>query len=47
MPAVDKLILFGSFARGDWVEDTATHYYSDFDLAALVGEEKEVADLAL
>ena len=46
-PAVDKLILFGSFARGDWVEDTATHYYSDFDLAVLVSDEKEVADLAV
>ena len=45
--AVDKLILFGSFARGDWVEDTATHYYSDFDLAVIVGDEKEVSDLAV
>ena len=29
-----KLILFGSYARGDWVEDLESHYISDFDFLA-------------
>src|SRR5262249_48643453 len=45
--AVDKLILFGSFARGDWVEDEETGYVSDFDLCAVVDDEKQVVDLAM
>ena len=45
-PAVDKLILFGSFARGDWVEDEETGYVSDFDLCAVVDSERQVTDLA-
>jgi predicted nucleotidyltransferase/HEPN domain-containing protein len=44
--AVDKLILFGSHARGDWVEDEETGYVSDFDLCAVVDNEKQVADLS-
>lgn len=31
-----KLILFGSYARGDWVEDRASGYLSDYDLLAVV-----------
>ncbi|MFO0579772.1 MAG: HEPN domain-containing protein [Polyangia bacterium] len=46
-PAVDKLILFGSFARGNWVEDRETGYVSDFDLCVVVDTEKQAADLAL
>jgi predicted nucleotidyltransferase/HEPN domain-containing protein len=46
-PAVDKLILFGSHARGDWVEDEETRYFSDYDLAAIVGDEEQVADRSL
>ena len=30
------LILFGSYARGDWVEDLATGYFSDFDLLVVI-----------
>lgn len=31
-----KLILFGSYARGDWVEDRANGYISDYDLLVVV-----------
>jgi uncharacterized protein len=41
------LILFGSHARGDWVEDPETGYRSDFDLIAIVGTEKQAEDLSL
>ena len=40
------LILFGSHARGDWVEDVYTEghityeYLSDFDLLAIVGANR-------
>ncbi|MCM2440315.1 HEPN domain-containing protein [Agrobacterium vitis] len=34
-----KLILFGSYARGDWVEDHASGYYSDYDLLVVVNTE--------
>ncbi|MBO9101718.1 HEPN domain-containing protein [Rhizobium sp. K1/93] len=42
-----KLILFGSYARGDWVEDHNSGYRSDYDLLAIVNtnrfaEENEV-----
>ncbi len=30
------IILFGSFARGDWVEDEKTGYRSDFDILVIV-----------
>ncbi|HEU4409807.1 MAG TPA: nucleotidyltransferase domain-containing protein, partial [Polyangiaceae bacterium] len=30
------LVLFGSHARGDWVDDPQTGYQSDFDLLAVV-----------
>ena len=33
---VDMVILFGSYARGDWVEDLGTGYFSDYDLMAIV-----------
>jgi uncharacterized protein len=39
-----KLILFGSFARGDWVEDRKSGYRSDFDLLVVVNHE-EFTDL--
>lgn len=35
-----KVVLFGSYARGDWVEDPVGGYYSDYDLLILVNEEK-------
>jgi uncharacterized protein len=33
---VEMIILFGSFARGDWVEDPVGGYFSDFDVLAIV-----------
>lgn len=34
-----KLILFGSYARGDWVEDRKSGYCSDYDLLVVVNYE--------
>ncbi|WP_145206848.1 HEPN domain-containing protein [Sphingobium sp. B2] len=34
-----KLILFGSYARGDWVEDRANGYLSDYDLLVVVNAD--------
>ena len=34
-----KIILFGSYARGDWVEDPIGRYYSDYDLLIVVNHE--------
>ena len=31
-----KLILFGSYARGDWVEDRKSGYRSDYDVLVVV-----------
>lgn len=45
--AVDKLILFGSYARGEQVEDRETGYLSDFDLCVVVDTEAQAADVAL
>ncbi|RYF09748.1 MAG: HEPN domain-containing protein [Oxalobacteraceae bacterium] len=38
-----KIILFGSYARGDWVADPVGGYYSDYDLLVVVNHE-ELAD---
>ncbi len=35
-----KIILFGSYARGDWVEDPVGRYFSDYDLLVVVDEER-------
>lgn len=35
-----KIILYGSHARGDWVEDPVGRYFSDFDLLVVVSDEK-------
>lgn len=35
-----KIILFGSYARGDWVEDPVGRYYSDYDLLVVVDREE-------
>ena len=32
---VEILILFGSYARGDWVDDPLTKYVSDFDVRSV------------
>jgi predicted nucleotidyltransferase/HEPN domain-containing protein len=34
-----KIILFGSYARGDWVEDPVGRYFSDFDLLVVASNE--------
>lgn len=34
-----KIILFGSYARGDWVDDPVGRYFSDFDLMVVVSHE--------
>jgi len=41
---VEMLILFGSYARGDWVEDHDNHYFSDYDLLIVVREPQVAAD---
>jgi predicted nucleotidyltransferase/HEPN domain-containing protein len=35
-----KIILYGSYARGDWVEDPIGRYFSDFDLLVVVSHER-------
>jgi HEPN domain-containing protein/predicted nucleotidyltransferase len=42
-PAAGMIVLFGSHARGDWVEDAARGYRSDYDLLVVV-ESPEVAE---
>jgi len=34
-----KIILYGSYARGDWVHDPISRYFSDFDLLVIVDHE--------
>lgn len=34
-----KIILFGSYARGDWVEDPIGRYFSDYDILVVVDHE--------
>ena len=43
---VERVILFGSHARGDWVEDHETLYFSDYDLLAVVDGPKIAEDLS-
>ncbi|HEX5261952.1 MAG TPA: nucleotidyltransferase domain-containing protein, partial [Phenylobacterium sp.] len=35
-----KIILFGSYARGDWVDDPVGGYKSDYDLLVVVNHEE-------
>jgi predicted nucleotidyltransferase/HEPN domain-containing protein len=35
-----KVILFGSYARGDWVEDPVGGYFSDYDLLVVVNHDE-------
>lgn len=35
-----KIILFGSYARSDWVDDPENGYQSDFDLLVIVSHQK-------
>lgn len=40
-----KIILFGSHARGDWIEDPVGRYFSDYDLLVVVNSD-ELTDVA-
>jgi predicted nucleotidyltransferase len=40
-----KVVLFGSHARGDWVDDPGSGYRSDYDLLVVVNDE-ELTDTA-
>jgi predicted nucleotidyltransferase len=40
-----KIILYGSYARGDWVEDPVGRYFSDYDLLVVVNHD-DLADPA-
>ncbi|WP_369405751.1 nucleotidyltransferase domain-containing protein [Sphingomonas asaccharolytica] len=35
-----KVILYGSYARGDWVADPIGGYFSDYDLLVVVNDER-------
>jgi len=35
-----KIILYGSYARGDWVEDPVGGYFSDYDILVVVSDER-------
>jgi predicted nucleotidyltransferase/HEPN domain-containing protein len=35
-----KVILYGSYARGDWVADPVGGYFSDYDILVLVNDER-------
>src|SRR5262249_23185224 len=38
----EMVVLFGSHARGDWVEDPAGGYFSDFDVLVIVRSPSQV-----
>lgn len=42
---VQKIILFGSYARGDWVDEPHNGYQSDFDLLVIVSHP-DLTDIA-
>ena len=44
---IEMIVLFGSHARGDWVEDPETGYESDYDLLVLVQSAKVAEDSAV
>lgn len=35
-----KVVLYGSYARGDWVEDPVGGYFSDYDILVVVNDER-------
>jgi predicted nucleotidyltransferase len=45
--AVEMVVLFGSYARGDWVDDPVNAYFSDYDFLAVVATEELAEDLTL
>lgn len=40
--SVEMIVLFGSHARGDWVDDPVGGYFSDFDLLVIVKSPNQV-----
>jgi predicted nucleotidyltransferase/HEPN domain-containing protein len=46
-PGTGMVVLFGSHARGDWVEDPDTGYRSDYDLLVVVESVEMAEDHAL
>lgn len=42
---IQKIILFGSYSRGDWVDEAANGYQSDFDILVVVSH-KDLTDVA-
>jgi HEPN domain-containing protein len=44
---VERVLLYGSHARGDWVDDPVGGYLSDFDLAVLVASPALATDESL
>jgi predicted nucleotidyltransferase/HEPN domain-containing protein len=42
---VQKIVLFGSYARDDWVDEAANGYRSDFDILVVVSH-KDLTDVA-
>jgi predicted nucleotidyltransferase len=43
--AILKVVLYGSYARGDWVDDPKSGYKSDYDLLVVVSSD-ELTDVA-
>lgn len=37
---VFKIVLYGSYARGDWVDDPVGGYHSDYDILIVVNDER-------
>jgi predicted nucleotidyltransferase len=35
-----KIVLYGSYARGDWVDDPVGGYHSDYDILIVVSHDK-------
>ncbi|MFO0761552.1 MAG: HEPN domain-containing protein [Byssovorax sp.] len=46
-PAAAMIVLFGSHARGDWVDDPETGYRSDYDLLVVVDGADVAEDASL
>lgn len=44
---VEMVILFGSYARGGWVEDLKNLYFSDYDILVVVATEQLAAKTSL
>lgn len=42
---IQKIVLFGSYSRGDWVDEAANGYQSDFDILVVVSH-KDLTDVA-